>query len=284
MNRKTRSTRGRIAWLATALLALAAGAVQAQAAAEETWRLAASQPSPWGAPLAPPWAAGRVLRIGPQAVDGPAPLACARARHRFVRTAPDGLFEGQLPRPAEDAARALGLPERLLTQRVTCAGGGGFDLHRSTDGRAWLGLDGAVLAWSRDTVATSSPEATVQALLVHHAAGPMAWSAGTVQAQRGWITDRLAAALSRWLGQAAAADEAPAYDGDPYTDAQEAPDAFELAPARRRGDRAEVPVTWHGPGDQRHRVHLLLVRVAGAWRVDEVRGRDGEPVTRWLAM
>lgn len=271
----------RHAAVAAALLASALAA-PAQTAATETWRLQAALPAPWGAPLGPGLPAGASLRISARSFDGPAALRCRGARHAFIRQPAEGLFEGQLPAPAAAAAARLGLPASgAVTQRVTCANGS-FDLHHDGAGRAWLGLDGRVLVWQRDGAATSTPEATVQALLLQHFAGDMAWTPAAIEARSAWLARPFANRLRLWLDEAGRADEPPEFDGDPFTDSQEAPEAFVLLPARTRGDRAEVPVRYSGPGPARWQVTLLLRRIDGRWLVDGTRLRDGTPLASLL--
>jgi hypothetical protein len=221
------------------------------------------------------------LRIAARSFDGPAPLRCAGARHQFIRLPAEGLFEGQLPAPAGAAAARLGLPASGgVTQRITCANGG-FDLHHDGAGRAWLGLDGRVLAWQRSAAATS-PEATVQALLLQHFAGDMAWTPAAIEARSPWMARAFADRLRHWLDMAGRADEPPEFNGDPLTDSQEAPESFTLAAARVRGDRAEVQVRYSGPGPAQWQVTLLLRRLDGRWLVDGVRLRDGTPLVALL--
>ncbi|WP_284617193.1 hypothetical protein [Aquabacterium humicola] len=270
----------RHAAVAAALLASALAA-PAQTAATETWRLQAALPSPWGAPLGTGLPAGARLHLAARSVDGPAPLRCTGARHQFIRQPAEGLFEGRLPAPAAAAAAGLGLPAGGgITQRITCANGS-FDLHHDGAGRAWLGLDGRVLVWQRDTVA-ATPEASVQALLLQHFAGNMAWTPAAIDARSPWLARAFTDRLRLWLDEAGRADEPPAFDGDPFTDSQEAPEAFTLLPAQVRGDRAEVPVRYSGPGPARWQVTLLLRRIDGRWLVDGTRLRDGTPLASLL--
>jgi len=262
------------------LLLLFCPPLRAQVAADETLRLAETLPSPWGAPLGPAMAPGTKLRLAPQVMAGPAPLNCPGATHTFMRTPAPGLFEGNLPAPAEQSAKSLGLPDSIVTQRVTCANAG-FDVHRAADGRAWIGLDNAVLRWERASLA-KSPEATVQSLLVHHFAGNMTFSPESIAAQSAWLSTSLRDKLTRWFARTAGSEEVPYLSGDPFTDSQEPPETFELAPAQLRGDRAELTVTYRGPSIDSHPVHFQLLRAQGAWRIDDLRFRDGQSLTQVL--
>lgn len=272
------SLRSLFAFLA---IALGSSAAHAQVAADETLRLAATVASPWGPPLGPAVANGTTLRLGPGTMDGPAPLECPGAKHTFMSTPPEGLFEGNLPEPAGRAAQALGMPTTIVTQRATCANGG-FDIHRAADGRAWIGLDNAVLRWERSQLA-ATPEATIQLLLIHHFATNMDFSKSSVAAQSARLSPALFDTLNRWFARTAGSDEVPELNGDPFTDSQEPPNEFELAPAKTQGARAEVTVTYRGDGIAAYPVHFELVRVQNNWRVDDLRLRNGRRVTQLLA-
>lgn len=262
-------------------LVLAASAAHAQVAAVETLRLVGTVASPWGAPLGPAIANGSTLRLAPGTMDGPAPLRCPGAKHTFLSTPPEGLFEGNLPEPAARAAQALGMPANIVTQRTSCANGG-FDIHRAADGRAWLGLDNAVLEWERSQLA-SSPEATVQLLLVHHFATNFEFSKSSIAAQSARLSPALAGAFERWFARTANSNEAPELNGDPFTDSQESPNEFALAPAKVQGDRAELTVTYRGEGIAPYAVHIELVRAKNAWLIDDLRLRGNQRLTRLLA-
>ena len=266
--------------LSIALLSLCFAA-HAQVAADDTLRLDATSASPWGSPLSPAMAKGTLMRLAPGTMEGPAPLRCANAVHEFVRVPAEGLFEGNLPAPAQRSAEAMGLPERLVTQRVAC-NNGSFDIHRAADGRAWIGLDNAVLRWERASIA-ASPEATVQLFLIAHFAGGMALSRESIDVQRARLTDALVAKFTRWFARTASSDEVPDLNGDPFTDSQESPESFELARATVRGERAEIMVTYRDAADARYPVRFQLARVKGAWRIDEVGYRDGQLLSQLLA-
>lgn len=261
-------------------LVLVSALARAQVAADETLRLAETIPSPWGAPLGPAMPNGTKLRLAAGVMDGPSPLECPGATHSFVQTPAAGLFEGNLPAPAEQSAKSLGMPDHIVTQRVVCANGG-FDVHRAADGRAWIGLDNAVLRWERVSVA-KSPEATVQLLLVEHFASNMAFSRERVAAQSASLSQTLFDSMERWFARTAGSDEAPYLNGDPYTDSQEPPNSFQLAPAALRGDRAELVVMFGGASIAAYPVRFELLRVKGAWRIDDLRYRDGQRLSQAL--
>lgn len=258
---------------------------QAQTAATETWRLAAVHAAPWGTPLGTAPAPGQALRVTPRALHGPSPLNCPGATHRFLRTPPQGLFEGQLDRPGAAPAPArsmqLGLPAgALTTQRISCANAS-FDLHRDGTERAWTALDNRVLQWQR-VEADATPESAVQALLLRHLAGDMALTRESLAAKAETLTPRLQAQLARWLARPQRADEVPDIAGDPFSNTQEYPDAFSLAPARVQAERAEVSVTFTGAALRPSKVRMLLRRVGNGWRVDDLGYPDGSRLSQLL--
>lgn len=267
--------------LCSLVLALVCSPARAQVAAGEILRLDATLPSPWGAPLGPAMPAGTKLRLAPGVMKGPAPLSCDGAEQIFIRAPANALFEGMLPSPAEQSAAALGLPEGLITQRIVCSNAG-FDVHRAADGRAWIGLDNAVLRWTRVSI-EDSPEATVQTLLLHHFSSNFAFSPSTVAAQATLLTESLTDSLNRWFVRAKTNDEVPALNGDPYTDSQEFPESFSLAKSRVNADRAELTVTYRSEGIEPYPVHVELMRVKGRWRVNDLRYRDGQKLSQLLA-
>jgi hypothetical protein len=189
------------------------------------------------------------------------------------------LFEGQLPAPAQQSAQALGLPEKVVTQRVVCPNAS-FDLHRAADGRAWLGLDNAVMEWNSTKLA-ATPEAVVQSLLIHHFTRGIPISQATFDAQRRWLGDAMHAGLQSWLARASSSDEAPYLSGDPFTDSQEPIESFEMASSKASGDRATVVVTFRDASSART-VSYELRKVRNAWRIDDIGYADGERLSELL--
>lgn len=128
----------------------------------------------------------------------------------------------------------------------------------------------------------STPTAVVQALLASHLAGDMALTRASLAPKAAWLTPALQARLERWLALPQDPDEAPDINGDPFSNTQEYPSAFSLAPARVQGHRAELTATFTGAGIRPSRVTLLLRRAGGEWRVDDLRYPDGSRLTQLL--
>ena len=217
--------------------------------------------------------AGKSLRFTATRVEAPEPLACAAARYEFVLTPAPGLFQGSLPPPAEQAARALGVAHLpLLSLRVSCDGGI-FDYHLIASGRALLGLDNVVWTLTR-AAAADSPEATTVDLLRLHMTGEMAFNPASVARKRAYLTAGLRAAIADYFKRPRPQDEVPPINGDPFTDSQEYPERFVAGRARIDGARASVPIRF-GDGSRDWQVEVLLLREGSRWRVDDLRYPGG---------
>lgn len=241
------------------------------------WRIGRGVVAPWAPATTrlPPdrWLAGKSLRFAATRVEAPEPLACAAAGYEFVLTPAPGLFQGSLPSPAGQAARALGIAQLpLLSLRVTCDGGI-FDYHLLTSGRALLGLDNVVWTLTR-TAAADSPEATTVELLRLHMTGDMAFNPASVARKRACLTTGLRGAIADYFKRPRPQDEVPPINGDPFSDSQEYPERFVPGRARIDGARASVPIRF-GDGSRDWQVEALLLREGSSWRVDDLRYPGG---------
>lgn len=287
-NRWTAVGRQRARWAAVLTIvwtAAASGATAFEAGQPaEQWQIGPGQAAPWaGAGTTQPRRAalaGQVVQLGASTVKAPHPLACAAAHYEYVVTPAEGLFQGQLPAPAERSARALGvraLP--LLTLRLRCDGGV-FDYHLLTPGKALLGLDGIVWRLQRG-VTQPSPEAAVRDLLHLHFIGDMGFSRATVARKRSHLSPGLARAIAAYFARPQPVDAPPSIHGDPFTDSQEYPQRFVVGRAVIDGASAQVAVSL-GDAASARVVHVLLRSVGGRWRVDDLRYDDGRTLRRLL--
>lgn len=263
------------------LAALALGpAVSIQAAPDSeagagAWRLADGVVAPWAdhAVAPDPALRGREVRFEPGRVVAPHPIGCDGARYEWRFPPPEGLFEGNLPAPAVEAAGRLGIaPGPVPTLRTTCTNAG-FDFHRDDRGNLLLGLDNVV--WRLAPAGRGdSPADVVLALLSSHFTHDMAFTADSVRLKQAFLSMALRARIDAYLAVPGSPDEAPLINGDPFTDSQEYPDRFTLGTAETRGDARIVPVRF-ADDVARHRVDYLLVQEGGRWVVDDlVDGRQ----------
>lgn len=91
-------------------------------------------------PDPPPWL-GQILHLREGSVQGPGPLNCLRAQLEATTYPAEGLFQGNLPRPARAAALALGISDESVSGvRLTCDSGV-FELHRADSQTLLLALE-----------------------------------------------------------------------------------------------------------------------------------------------
>jgi hypothetical protein len=226
--------------------------------------------APWAAPgtRIDPVYRGKEVRFEAARVIAPPPIACAGAKYEWLFGGAEGLFEGNLPAPAADAARRLGLGDGpFATLRVSC-GNAGFDFHRAGNGELLLGLDNVV--WTlKPARSATTPAEIVQELLVTHFTHDMAFTRESVARKSAFLGADLRARLAAWFARPQSPDEAPDIDGDPFTNTQEYPDRFTLGPARPTSERTVIPVRFADEHSTR-RVDYVLVREGQRWVVDDI--------------
>jgi hypothetical protein len=208
------------------------------------------------------------VRFEPARVIAPAPIACDRAKYEWLFGPAEGLFEGGLPAPAADAARALGLGNGpYATLRVSCSNAG-FDFHRAGNGTMLLGLDNVV--WTlMPTRSAATPAEIVQEMLVTHFTHDMGFTRESVAAKSAFLSTTLRARLAAWFAKPQSPDDAPEINGDPFTNSQEYPDRFTLDRALPTPRRTVIPVHF-ADADSKSRVDYVLVREGQQWLVDDV--------------
>ena len=215
---------------------------------------------------------GRTVTFAPQRVTGPGALRCRNVAYTPTRVPAEGLFQGSLPAPATDAAAALGVVRMPVRGTRLACDGGVFELHRADDATLLVALDDVIYTLDRSPgalAADSSPPGVVQRLLEHHFATGMAFDAEHMRYHEPWLTQRLRAGMARYFAKPADPNEAPAIDGDPFTDSQEHPTRFSVQGATVRGDEATVPVGF-SDGRRVRTVRYYLLRERGAWRVEDL--------------
>lgn len=264
---------------------LPAHAVTSGVSLTGTWRFTHGVSAPWGAPLAGSAnMTGRTLRLASRAMMGPAPLDCGNARLEDTAYPAEGLFQGNLPAPAQAAARALGMAKfPVAGLRVTCDKGI-FEFHQADADTLLLGLDNQIWALSRAAgalAAATSPEATVERLLERHFSGDMGFTPQSIRGKAGWLSNRLRQRLAKYFARPASADEVPAIDGDPFTYSQEYPVRFAVGKAGVIAGSARVPVRF-ADGYRDRVVTYVLARDGAEWKVDDLSYEDGASLGRLL--
>jgi len=214
---------------------------------------------------------GQRAMYRPDRVDAPGVLACGGARFQTVSAPFEGLFQGNLKSPEQDAAN-LGLTQAPVpTVSVTCDSGL-FDLHFANDDAALLALDNVIWVLDRSPgalAADGTPEQAVQALLQDHYAHGLAFSPERLAAQRTRLSATLAQRADAYFAQDLPEDEAPPIDGDPYTDSQDYPPLFSVRAAEVDGDTARVPVRFDF-GSEARTLEYRLRREDAAWKLDDI--------------
>jgi hypothetical protein len=235
-----------------------------------SWRIGGGRVAPWAPPATriDPAYPGREVRFLNTRVSAPHPLACDGARYEWIFVTPEHLFEGNLPTPAAQAARELGLGDGpIATLRVGCTNAG-FDFHRTSGGELLLGLDNVV--WTLHPVRpAATPAEIVQELLVTHFTHDMGFTRESVAHKRAFLSAGLQACIRRYLAAPQSPDEAPAINGDPFTNSQEHPDRFTLGAERSTAKGSIVPVHFADSHSKR-RVDYVLVREGSRWVVDDL--------------
>lgn len=248
----------------------------------ETWRIADGQVAPWaqsGTRIDPRYR-GQSVRFQATRLVAPHPLACTGATYEWRFAGAEDLFEGNLPAPAADAARRLGLGSApIATLRVGCTNAG-FDFHRTGDGTLLLGLDNVV--WTLRAVRpATTPAEIVQELLVTHT-HDMGFTRESVAQKRAFLSSGLQAHIAGYMAAPQSPDEAPDINGDPFTDSQEYPDRFTLGVVRTAPRRTTVPVHFADAHSTR-RVDYVLMREGTRWVVDDLVDARGESLRELLA-
>lgn len=260
-----------------ALLMLFFGAC-AQAQPVESWRFthAMSMTGPWPLPAPDPGGLqGRGLKFEPGRLLGAEPFACAPARLEILEEVPaEGLFEGTLDAPANDAARQLGLKAPSYTlRRVTCPNAG-FDFVQVDAETLLVALDERVWTLSNapgTRASSGSPEFVVQALLEAHFSGDRGFLPALLAPKAHWLSTSMNKAVETYFGRSRPKDEVPPINGDAFTDSQEGPTRFAVDTATSSKKRAEVWVRF-ADGWSQKRLKYLLVREKKVWRVDDIQG------------
>jgi hypothetical protein len=256
--------------------ALSAGDA-AGVAAFGSWRIAGGRAAPWAPAAAGPLAnaelEGTRVEIGADEVLADSPLGCANLEHELVVSPADGIFQGNLPNPAAQSARLVGI-ERIpaFTMRIACDTGV-FDYHQIPGDTLLIGLDNVVWKVVPD-LPGSTPAGAVRMLLAEHMTADMGFTPGTVARKKSELSATLADSIAAYFARPQPADEPPPIDGDPFTNTQEYPLSFTFGSVAADDTQATVRVVF-ADGLRERPVDYVLVRDGSRWVVDDLRYEDG---------
>jgi hypothetical protein len=105
----------------------------------------------------------------------------------------------------------------------------------------------------------------------------------SVRAKADWLAPDLLEPSEKYFERPSSPDEAPAIDGDPFTDSQEYPKRFRVGAARVSGEAARVPVSVYWSHGSPRDVTVELVRVAGRWLISDVSPEEGPSLRQLLS-
>ncbi|HSQ20192.1 MAG TPA: DUF3828 domain-containing protein [Blastocatellia bacterium] len=152
-------------------------------------------------------------------------------------------------------------------------------------------LSTSVLSGSTAQTAGSQDQAlrTVRSFYTFHLAHNKNFTVRNVQQRKRWLTPELYGLLLKELKQQAAEskahpDEAPYFEGDPFTDSQEYPDSYRVGKAEVSGDVAKMNVTllWSARtsrGRDKRDIVVEMTRSAGGWVINDIINNQGSRLT-----
>lgn len=148
-------------------------------------------------------------------------------------------------------------------------------------------LSTSVYSRSTGQTADSQDQAlrTVRSFYTFHLAHNKNFTVRNVQQRKRWLTPELYGLLLKELKQQAAdskthPDEAPYFEGDPFTDSQEYPDSYRVGKAEVSGDAAKVTVTllWSARtsrGRDKRDILVEMTRSAAGWVISDIINNEG---------
>ncbi len=244
--------------------------------------------APWtddaGAGVKPQWI-GATVAFGAKAVKGPHPIGCGHAKFEATDAPPEGLFQGGLPEPASTTMIPLGLAGMSFKGVSVSCDKGVFDYHYADDDTLLLALDNRILTLDRTIGAhasKTSPEGVVQRFLEAHFDGDMGFAAPLAAGKRVLLSKSLAEKIDAWFAVPQNPDEAPAINGDPFTDTQEYPARFAVGAGERTAEGLFVPAEFADAFSKRS-VRFVLKREKGRWLIDDLKYEDGSMLSAMLA-
>ncbi len=234
------------------------------------WRIARAVRAPWvtDTALASPASSyvGQTLAFDSARVEGPGVLSCSGVDHTLVELPAEGLFEGGLSDARLAADLGIGqLPAPAV--RLTCSTGG-FDFVRVDSVSMLVAIDNRILTLVR--APTAEPAAVaVQELLEAHFAGDLAFDRTRAEQKRALLSPTLWLDMQAYFAKPVPADEPPAINGDPFTNAQEYPTRFVVNGWQTDGAMSRVRVTFRD-AFRATDVRYVMERINNAWLLYDI--------------
>lgn len=273
---------------AACVVCLSAASAQDGAPIAGKWRITRAVIAPWsdeaGAGAAPEWI-GKTVAFGAKSVRGPHPIACGKAIYESTEVPAEGLFQGGLPEPATEAMTTLGLSGASVKGVTVSCDTGVFDYHFADADTLLLALDNRI--WTLDQTAgtraaKSSPEGVVQRFLEAHFVGDMAFTKDLIASRSATITPDLFGKFRAYFAKPSDLDEAPAINGDPFTDSQDYPARFSVGAGDPTGVGMVVPVEFADAFASKA-VLYELARKRGRWLISDLIYEDGSRLSAILS-
>lgn len=142
-----------------------------------------------------------------------------------------------------------------------------------------------MLAADAQTNAQATPSTAVKAFYTFHLAHDMGYTLKNLLARKRFVSPELYGLLAKELNRQAEyskkhPDEAPDFEGDPFTDSQEYPNSFRVSSTVTNGNRAKVTVSliWkltQGQGTDNRNIMVEVVKSGTSWLIDDVVNNEG---------
>jgi hypothetical protein len=147
-------------------------------------------------------------------------------------------------------------------------------------GAGVLAVNGGLLAPTPTSTQSSTetpedPETVAGEMFTVHFMNDMGFTPESVARKQNRLTPDLYQQISAYFARPQSPNEAPVINGDPFTNTQEYPSAFEVNEGTQQDlTTTRVPVVMT-IGPDRRTVQVQLVRQSGAWLVDDLIYEDG---------
>jgi len=144
---------------------------------------------------------------------------------------------------------------------------------------------GTICAVAAQTPAQATPSGAVKSFYTFHLAHDMGYTLKNLVVRKRFVSPELYALLAKELNRQAEyskkhPDEAPDFEGDPFTDSQEYPNSFRVSSTVTNGNRAKVTVSlaWkltQGQGNDNRNIAVELVKSGASWLIDDIVNNEG---------